>query len=180
MVRALAVLASIAMTLQSAAAFAQQGAEATDSTIPEVIERLFECREIAEPEARLACFDQRAAAVEAAASAKDLVIADREQLKKARRGLFGLSLPKIGLFGGGDDDEEAIAKIETTVQSASQASGGKWLIVLEDGARWLQADSTPILGSTKAGDAITIERGAMGSYMAKIGKKRAFRVQRIN
>lgn len=181
MVRIFALLAGVIIASHPAFAFAQDSGAASESAVPDVIERLFECRKIADPTARLGCFDQQTAAVEAAASAKDLIIADRDQIKKARRGLFGLSLPKLDLFGGNaDDEEERIAKIETTIQSALQVSGGKWLVVLEDGARWLQSDSTPVLGSPKAGEVIVIERAAMGSYMAKIGKKRAFRVQRIN
>lgn len=181
MVRLLAVTVFIAATAHAGPALAGQDDHAKAMPVPEMIEKLFECRKIAEPAPRLACLDQQTAAIEAATKAKDLVIADREQIKEARRGLFGLSLPKIGLFGGGGDkDEEPIAKVESTLQSASPASGGKWLLVLEDGARWLQSDSTPVLGSPKAGDAIVIERAAMGSYMAKIGKRRAFRVQRIN
>jgi hypothetical protein len=180
MVKISVALAGVAFILQSGTAFGADGDKVNERSQPEMIERLFDCRKIEDPAARLSCFDREVAAVEVAAATDDLVIADREQMKEARRGFFGLSLPKIKLFGGGDSDEEEITKVETTLLSASQASGGKWLLLMEDGAQWLQTDNTPVLGSPATGVAVTIERAALGSYIARIGKKRPIRVRRIN
>lgn len=180
MVRLMAALLCATVMLHSGTASAADGDRNGPATQPEVIKRLFDCRKIEGAAARLDCFDRETAAVETAANASDLVIADRGQVDDAERSLFGLRLPKLGLFGGGKSQEEERASLETTLQSASVASGGKWLLVLEDGARWLQTDSTPVLGSPGAGDPVIIETAALGSYTAKIGSKRAFRVKRIN
>ena len=147
---------------------------------PEVVSRLFDCRKIEDPTERLACFDREVAVVEEAEASDALVIADREQIREARKGLFGFSLPKIRLFGGGDDDEEDIDELEAVIASANRARNGKMLLTLEDGARWIQTDNTPILGTIDPGDDVTIEKAALGSYKAKIGRKRAFRVKRLN
>lgn len=181
MVKLSVIVVGIVLAFQAAPAFAAGDDPTQTRPVPEMLERLFECRKNEDPMVRLACLERQTAEIEAATNSRELVVADRAQIREAKRGLFGLSLPKLGIFGGGGaGDEERIDKIETSLQAASQAAGGKWLLVLEDGAKWLQSDSTPVLGSPRAGDALTIERGAMGSYMAKIGKKRAFRVQRIN
>jgi len=173
-------LAAITLMSCSVTALAVEADEVNGQAQPAIIERLFDCRKIEDPAARLSCFDREVAAVEVAAGTDDLVIADREQMKEAKRGFFGLSLPKIKLFGRGDSDEEEITKVEMTLLSASLASGGKWLLLMEDGAQWLQTDNTPVLGSPATGVAVTIERAALGSYIARIGKKRPIRVKRIN
>lgn len=180
MVRILAALFCATLMLHSGTASAADDDRNALPPQPEVIKRLFDCRKIESPAARLECFDREAAAVETAAIASQLIIADRDLVNVAERSLFGLRLPKLRLFGNGDSQEEELVNLETTLQSASLVRGGKWLLVLEDGARWLQIDSTPVLGSPGTGDAVTIERAALGSYSAKIGSKRAFRVKRIN
>ena len=146
-----------------------------------IIDKLFDCRGIEDPEARLACFDQEVDRVYQARESKELVIADREQMKETRKGLFGFTLPKIGIFGGGDDDDEdKISELETKITRFGRMSNGRAIFTVEGGARWMQTDNTPVLGSPDAGDSVTIETAAMGSYKAKIGRKRAFRVKRVD
>lgn len=146
---------------------------------PAVVERVFQCRTITEPTDRLACFDRETAAMEEAEKSEDLIIADREKVEEAKRGLFGLSLPKIKLFSSGDKKDE-VREIETTIASAKRNGRGKMMLVLEDGARWIQTDSTSIPRDPAKGDVIKIKSGAIGSFFAKIGSSRSFRVRRIN
>lgn len=145
---------------------------------PEVLERLFQCREIAADAERLECFDREASLFEQAEESDEIIVADRAEVQEARRGLFGLSLPKITLFSG--DDEDRIDEIETTIQSASSVGRGKLLMVVEGGARWMQTDSTTIINEPEAGDTVIIRSGALGSYFAKIAGSRSFRVRRVN
>lgn len=156
---------------------AQSAQESTDR--PMIINNLFACRMIADDTQRLACFDQKVAAVEQAEASNDLVMADREQMKEARKGLFGFSLPRIKLFGG-DDDPEPVEAIEAAIASSTRTPDGKLLVTLDTGARWVQTDRTQVLGDFGEGDTIKIERAALGSYMGKIGRKRAFRIRRLD
>jgi hypothetical protein len=123
------------------------------------------------------------AKLDEAESKKELVIVDREEVKKARKGLFGLSLPDLGgIFGGkdeGEDDSRGLSQIESTVKLVSMNKSGKWLIIIEDGAKWLQTDTTSIR-TPKVGAPITIKRAALGSFFANIGEGRTFRVMRVN
>jgi hypothetical protein len=171
----------IVVALAAAPASAQSRGDRPIET-PEIIEELFDCRAIEEPEARLACFDREVAEVFEAQNSRQLVIADREQVRETRKGLFGFTLPKLGIFGGGDDDddEEEITEITSTITSIRRMGNGRYFIAIETGARWMQSDSTPVLGNPEAGDAITIKRAAMGSYMAKIEGRRAIRVKRVD
>ncbi len=147
---------------------------------PAIYTEMIACKDIAEPAARLACFDEKVSALQTAQASNQVVIADREQVREARRGLFGLTLPRIKLFDGDGDEGDEIAEIESTVKTARTIRSGKWVITLEDGAVWLQTD-TPrgSMRDPKPGDSITIKRAALGSYMAKVNGGRAFKVKRI-
>lgn len=147
---------------------------------PTLYTDLIACKNIADAEQRLACFDEKVTALETAQASNQVVIADREQVREARRGLFGLSLPRIKLFGGDGDDGAQVNEIKGTIKSVRKFRTGKFLLTLDDGAQWQQ---TAIPRSTtrrpRAGDSITIERGSLGSFVAKINNGRAFKVKRI-
>ncbi|WP_373491608.1 hypothetical protein [Parasphingorhabdus sp.] len=177
------------MLLASAAVAAGLGSSAVAKEIdrknalsapPAIYTDLVACRDIAEPAARLSCFDEKVAALQTAQSNNQVVIADREQVREARRGLFGLTLPRIKLFGDDADEGDRIESVEGVIQSARTFAGGKWLIQLEDGAVWQQTDpGRSTMRPPKAGDPIVIERAAMGSFMAKVNDGRGFKVKRI-
>lgn len=146
---------------------------------PPVFEELVSCRSIADPTARLACYDIKVAAIDEAEKKDELVLADKASMKEARRGLFGFSIPKLKIFGNdGKEDEkfELVAKID----SAYQVSYGKWTIVLEDGARWVQIDTQAMRKNPANGMEIKIRAAAMGSYFANIDGQRAIRMKRVN
>lgn len=152
-------------------------ADAIDT--PEVIDKLFECRTISDPDARLACFDREVAEVFQAQQSRDLVIADREKVTEAKRGLFGLKLPKIRLFGGGDEDDD-VSEITATLTEARRLSNGRYIFQLEDGARWIQTEDGVGRKRFKAGDTIVIKKAAFGSFKARVNDKVAGRVKRLN
>ena len=161
------------------------GAQDTDrgrmlTAPPAIYTDLIACKDISEAAARLACFDEKVTALQTAQSTNQVVIADREQVREARRGLFGLSLPRIKLFGGDGDEGDEIQAIDGIIQSARTIRSGKWLIELEDGGVWQQTEpARSTMRHPKAGDKITIERAAMGSFLAKVNDGRSFKVMRI-
>lgn len=147
---------------------------------PAIYTELVACKDIAEPAARLTCYDEKVAALQTAQSTNQVVIADREQVREARRGLFGLTLPRIKLFDGDGDEGDQIEAIDGIIRSARTIRSGKWLIQLEDGAVWQQTDTVrSTMRDPKAGDSITIERAALGSFMAKVNDGRGFKVKRV-
>ena len=154
---------------------------------PAVVQKLLDCRAITEPGQRLACMDAGVAALAGAVEKRDVVVADREQVKKARRGLFGLALPSLNLFGSGDDDDGdkadergVINEIEATLTGARQIAGNSWRFVLDDGSIWVQSEARPLPRDPKAGMKIRIRRAAMGTYLANVDGQIAIRVRRIN
>ena len=147
---------------------------------PQALSRVVQCRTIASQDERLACYDREVAAMEAAEASGQLVAMDRQQIRRTRRSLFGLSLPDLGIFGDDNDDEDEASRIESTVRSATQNANGKWIIELADGARWLQTDSRNLNFPPRPGQPIRIRRAAMGSYLANVNNQTAIRMRRIN
>lgn len=140
------------------------------------VQQIYDCRTIADDAARLACFDRTVAALVDAETKREVTIADKETVTKTRRGLFGFSLPRIGLFGGGDDDE--LKELEAVVKSASIDRSGKYRIVMEDGAVWQQIDTTALPRQPKPGQTVKIRAASMGSYFANVDGQRAIRMKR--
>lgn len=145
---------------------------------PPSVARLLACRDVADPAQRLSCYDRSVVDLEQARSRGDLVTIDRQQVRKTRRSLFGLTLPDLGVFGD-DGAAEGAAQLDTTIRSASKDSSGRWIMELAEGGRWQQLDSKELVVDPRAGLPIRIRRAAMGSYLANVNRQTAIRVQRL-
>lgn len=169
------LVAALAPAALAAPALAQE----TPQQRPEALTRVLSCRALQSAEERLACYDREVAAFETAEATNQVVVMDRQQVRRTRRTLFGLTLPDLGVFGDNNDDpEEAVAELQTTIRSAAQNANSKWVVILEDGARWVQIDSRNLAREPRAGMPIRIRRAAMGSYLANIDGQIAIRVRR--
>lgn len=163
-------MAAALLTITSASGAAAQ------QNSPAELENITACRTISDNAARLACFDTSIAALERARQSNELKVVSREEVRSARKSLFGLVLPEIKLFE--NDRGEQISELNSTLRSATQRGDGKWVFVLEEGARWTQIDDRALSATPKVGQPIRIRRAAMGSYLANIGKQIAIRVRR--
>lgn len=141
------------------------------------------CRAIAADGERLACFDRAAAALLKAREAGEVVILDREGMRRAKRRVFGFQLPRLGLFGDGSDDdakgEPEVKEIESALTRVNNIGNGLYALTLADGSQWQTTE-----GRTgffpKADQAIRIEAGILGSYNAKLGgSSRSVKVKRV-
>ena len=163
---------------------AQAKDDKEDDAPPAIFQAVIDCKQVSDPTARLACYDEKVAALESAQASKQVVVADREQIKKARRGLFGFSLPKIKLFGGGDDDDkdekDEFKELTTKVKSVRQTNRGLYIITIEEGdAVWEQTEKSRYSVRVRSGDEIRIRRASLGSYKANINGGLAIRVRRV-
>lgn len=179
-----ALLAAVMMLAASTAAAQPAPAPASPAPAPTPFDAVMACQAITDPAGRLACFDRAVPALDQARRDRQIVVMDREEVRQTRRGLFGLQLPAVRIFGGGDDDDEndveSVDSIESTITRSSQDGYGKWTFVLADGARWQQIDARRIAIAPRPGMTIAIRRAAMGSFLANIGGQTAIRVRRIN
>ena len=169
-----AALLTVAFALSAAPALAKDKDETPPP--PPVFQAVVDCKTIPDPAQRLACYDTTVAAMAAAASAKDLAVFDRTTMREARRGIFGLALPRLKLFGGGGSEE--VMEIDSTISAVRMASDGMPILVLADGARWKQTEGRNVY--PKSGDKIHIRRAALGSFMANVAGQPGVRVIRQN
>jgi hypothetical protein len=169
------LMAMALIALPAVAAFGQQRAPTPPR--PQLFEALVRCRAIADDAARLQCFDSTAANLQQAAERREVVVVDRGQIRESRRRLFGLALPGLPIFGGGDGEEE-IRSIESTVRSAYQVGYGRWVVALADGSTWAQTDNNNLASRPRTGQPVRIQRAAMGSYMMRVNNQPGVRVRR--
>jgi hypothetical protein len=143
----------------------------------EVLQKLIDCRAIPEDAKRLACYETQAARIDAAEANRDVVVIDREQAETARKQNFGLPakplLPGKPQVGGGDVED-----VVSTIRSAKQLVTKRWLITLDNGARWYQAELKTIR-DPKPGQQVRIRKASLGGYLANIDGQPATRVRRI-
>jgi len=148
---------------------------------PPALAPMFGCRALTDAAARLACYDSKVAQLETDTAAKKVTVVNQDEIKQARRSLFGFSLPHLSLLDGkAKSDEPDITEIVSKVKQAYQRGDGQWTLVLEDGARWAQTDGMPLRFDAKTGDSVVIRKAALGSYLARIGGQTAIRMQREN
>jgi len=141
-----AIVGLILMTAPAAAA----PKKVPDGPPPAAVTELLNCRNITDSAARLACYDKSAATIGEAVAKKDLVVMDRESVKKTKRGLFGFSIPNLGIFGD-DDNEVEIKQIDGTIVSTAFNADGGYIFRLADGSRWSQIDSKPFASRPRVG-----------------------------
>ena len=178
MTRKLLLVAALFAGLPTAA-LAQS--ESTEQQRPELFEALLRCRAIAEPAAKLQCFESATASLEEAVERREVVVVDRAQVRESRRRLFGISLPRLPVFGGGDEDEDEedeIDSVEGVVASASQDGNGRWIVRLEDGAVWVQTDNNPVALRPRPGQPVVINRAALGTFMMRVNGQPGVRARR--
>lgn len=157
------------------AALAKDKAKADAS--PEIFRTLVDCRKLTDATARLACYDKGVSALEQAAIRHDVVIADREMIREARRAQFGYTLPSLRIFGGSDED--AVRDVQSKVKSARVLGLGLVRFTIEEGSVWEQTESKTLGQDPKPGMKVTIKSHAMGRYTATFDGQPAITVRRV-
>lgn len=174
--RAAAVLVILGLAAPAAAQDGKHQAE--------VIRKVADCRAVTADADRLACFDKASAALATAVEKRDVVVLDREEVRRTRRSLFGFALPKLPFLGGGKDKEseaaeaEEIVRLDTTVTRVSATGYGIYTVVLAEGGTWRFEEGDRAF-VPRVGDKITIKRGMIGNYLGSLNGRRALRIARV-
>ena len=140
------------------------------------------CRALSDSAARLACYDRAADALTTATASQEIVIVERSEVRKTRKGLFGFTLPKIGFLAGradNRDDQADMDRLETKVVTSRALPYGKWRFTVESGAVWDTVEASFAFDDPLPGRTVLLERGALGSYFAKVGKGRRVQAKRV-
>ncbi|MGF7150706.1 hypothetical protein FHS96_004364 [Sphingomonas zeicaulis] len=172
------MLKRLAGTVLIACATLSSPAVAEDSAKPSpLIDVMARCRAITDVAERAACYDGAWDALTEARDRKEVVILDREDMRRTRRGLFGFGTVRLPFFGNGDDEKETPKKIESKITSVSQTGFGRWRIVIEDGAVWETTENIANFVPRKS-QSIVITRGAVTNYFVKVGGGRLIPARR--
>jgi hypothetical protein len=156
------LLAACSMMVPTTAIAADDNNPAADHLAP-----LRACTGETDPRLRLVCYDAAAAEVIAAADKGQLKIVDQAEIRRTRRGLFGFSLPDLGLFGGGDDAPD-MDMLETTITGVRYTGDDAFVFKTKEGATWQVLNAPSRLREVHSGDAVVFKKAAMGSYFIRI------------
>jgi hypothetical protein len=165
------------ITLSVTNAIAAQKAEKA-APRAEILQRLVDCRSISDSAERLACFETQTAKIDEAEAKRDLVVIDRDIATKSRKENFGLPTKPL-IVGKTPALGEGVTDVTSKIRSAKLLDNNRWLFVLEDGARWYQAESKSIR-QPKPGQMIRIRKASFGGYLANVNGQLATRVRRID
>jgi hypothetical protein len=149
---------------------------------PTVMIKLLECKSLTDPAARLACYDQQVSALDTARQNGDIVIADKEQVRKARRGLFGFAAPLGKIFGmGGNNADKADDdnRLETTVAAVRRSRDGTLKLEFAEGGTWEQTDRSGFPLTPRVGNKAVITRGALGAYFISVDGMAGIKFRRV-
>ena len=147
------------------------------SAQPDYVENLKACQTLTDDMARLACFDSAVGAILAANEAGDVQVIDKEDVRETRRSLFGFSLPNIGLFGGGDDEEET--RFETTIASVRYIGRNSARFTTSEGAVWELNNIPARLRTIKAGDTVVFKKASLGYFFVRIAGQTGIKGRRV-
>ncbi|MHB8286046.1 MAG: hypothetical protein ACYDD1_15410 [Caulobacteraceae bacterium] len=168
----LALAAALLPTAASA-----RPAPAVDASHAAVVQAISDCRKITDKDARLACFDTAASALDQAQAQGQVVVVDREQVKTVRRQSFGFNIPSIAVFTHGPK-EEAINNVTVDLSGGYQGGDGKWRFTTVDDAVWRQIDSDQLYDAPHQGSKMAIRKAALGSFFCKLDGQSAVRCVR--
>lgn len=170
----------LSLTFVPGQAAAQKKPELTTER-PKIFDDLISCRSINDIEERVACYDDKVDILDKAEADNELIIADKEEINKAKKGLFGFNLPKIKLFGSNDDKdaEPEVKEVQSIVVTARQYRRGRWRVRLENGSVWEQKETRTLSSKPKKGAKVIVKRASLGSFLVKIGNNGFVRMRRV-
>jgi len=137
---------------------------AAAQTTPQAMTDVYACAQVTDNTERLACYDRAVGVLQQAQTQGDLVAVDRGQARELERDSFGFNLPSLSRLlpdlGGGD---QQIDNVQMTVARVRANANGYHSFIMEDGQVWTQVEPQSAR-NIRAGDTITINRAALGSY----------------
>lgn len=168
------ICAGIALLCLSAPSAGQERGQ------PDLLAPLKTCQAESDAMVRLACYDAAVKDIVAASDQGELRVIDAEAVRKTRRGLFGFSLPDLGIFGGDDGEKDELDRLETTVSSVRYLTPNSFVFRIAEGdALWQVSDAPRRLLRVESGDPVVIEKAALGSYFIRFDGQNGVKGRRV-
>jgi hypothetical protein len=116
--------------------------------------------------------------LQSALSDQKVVVIDREEVRRTRRSLFGISMPDLNFLKGKGEDAKDVDAITATITQVA-ATGDRYVFTLDTGARWQTLEDSSRQLTPKPGQSITIRKGVLGSYRLSVANRPALRAMRL-
>lgn len=142
-----------------------------------LVDGILACAADKDPASRLACYDRAATALAAANSRGDVVVVDREDVRKTRRALFGFTAIRIPFFKGDKSLDEVAPELVSTIKAVKSDRYDKFFLTLADGGVWKTTE--PARFDPRPGDPIKIKHTPLGAYMIDGGRLAGVKVIRV-
>ena len=147
-----------------------------------VINIMRECAKIADPTARLACYDNniRTAGASPRSVPGAMPTPSGSGAPVAPNAPGGFGADDIRTPERFDPARNGASEISARVSAVREREPGVYLVTLENGAQWLFAESTNrAFAPPRQGGTVEIQRGALGGYLMVVGRQQGVRVTRI-
>lgn len=150
------------------------------ASAPDYFSDLQACRAIAAAAERVACYDSVTDKIVAARNAGDIRIIDREDVRKTRRQLFGITMPEVAMLKDEDAAVEGRAELfETTVASGRQTGASSWRFTTAEGAVWEINNPPRKLAPIMPGDKVVFKKASLGYYFIRINGQIGVKGKRV-
>ncbi|MEQ8412703.1 MAG: hypothetical protein RIB52_14235 [Erythrobacter sp.] len=143
------------------------------------MDSLKSCRRRVDDTERLACFDASVGALLAASEEGDVRLVDREDVRRTRRQLFGLSVPDVGILAGDEKDREATDTLTTRITSVRYRPRRRAEFTTAEGARWQIFKVPRRLADIEPGDEVEFKKASLGTYFIRINGQMGVKGKRI-
>jgi len=173
-----AIMLSMIIGLGALCSPASAQTAAAQEETPDFLADLKTCKDITDNERRLACYDASVGAVVEASDAGEVQIVDQEEVQSTRRGLFGFTLPKNGLFGNDNNDGE-LRTLESTITRVRGLARNSYIITIDEGSVWRINNAPSRLRPPRSGDEVVLKKAALGSYFIRIAGQTGVKGRRV-
>ena len=175
-----AIVAGMALALYAVPAASLSAQTASDGedarAISKQIDALRSCQSETDAALRLACYDLATRNVLAMIDDGKAQVVTTEEVERTRRGLFGFSMPKLGLFSSKDGQD--IELLESTITRVRQ-SRRSYEITIEEGSVWQIANAPPRLRAPQPGDPVAFKKASLGSFFIRIDGQMGVKGKRV-
>ena len=124
------------------------------------------------------CYDQAVGDVVAATDAGDVQIVKKEEVEQTRRGLFGFSLPKLGIFSG-DGEGGDLTELESEITSVRPYGRSGYVLRIKEGSTWRISNAPSRLRPPRIGDTVVFKKASLGSFFIRIAGQTGVKGRRI-
>lgn len=169
------LVSGLALAVASSGALAQ-ASEPNDTSPAEIMTALEKCRAVGDDAARLACYDRDVAVLVSASEKGTVSLVSQERVEKTRRGLFGFSLPRVGLFGGGDGE---LTELESTITGVRRYGRDGYVLTIAEGSEWQIASAPMRLRTPEGGDPVVLRKASLGYYFLRIDGQNGVKARRV-